>query len=603
MAGEAQTAFISYSREDSEFALKLAEDLKAAGAAVWLDQLDIAPGQRWARAVQDALNDCPRMLVILSPASVSSTNVDDEVSFALEEGKTVIPVLYRDCKIPFRLRPFQFVDFRSDYDLAMKRFLRTLPAALVPARVAPAPKETVPPASNQDRAEPVIELERGQEQPADQPLAKPEQVISIAGQVAVSRECESGLTTEPEPVEEDEEEEYRQTVDQRPTGEGQTVPSEDKTQPIVSQAHSDPSVDAAPPIEPGIHRATEPAQSEQERARASESAISAASESSAQSDAVPESDRTLQEVPSKPSPKGVSSSAFRTNWKKQASGISTDLFSVTFVPPQSGWAVGSYGVILHTEDGGRTWTKQNSGTEYDLCSVTFVNELSGWAAGKFGTILHTEDGGRSWTRQARGIFGYLCSVTFVNEKSGWAVADDGLVVRTEDGGRSWNKQASMSFDGVSRYCSVTFVNEKSGWVVADDGLVVHSEDGGRSWNKQSSGFDGRLYSTAFLDTQSGWAVGSWGTILHTEDGGRSWNKQARVSFDSFAGMLHSVTFMNPKTGWAVGSDGTIVHTEDGGRNWTQQSSGVGENLLSVMVANVRSGWAVGERGTILHYEE
>ena len=34
VAGEAQTAFISYSREDSEFALKLAEDLKAAGAAV-----------------------------------------------------------------------------------------------------------------------------------------------------------------------------------------------------------------------------------------------------------------------------------------------------------------------------------------------------------------------------------------------------------------------------------------------------------------------------------------------------------------------------------------------------------------------------------------
>ena len=58
------TAFFSYSRRDSEFALRLAEDLKAAGAAVWLDQLDIAPGQRWARAVQNALNDCPRMLVV-----------------------------------------------------------------------------------------------------------------------------------------------------------------------------------------------------------------------------------------------------------------------------------------------------------------------------------------------------------------------------------------------------------------------------------------------------------------------------------------------------------------------------------------------------------
>lgn len=32
------TYFISYSREDSEFALKLAQDLRAAGAHIWMDQ-------------------------------------------------------------------------------------------------------------------------------------------------------------------------------------------------------------------------------------------------------------------------------------------------------------------------------------------------------------------------------------------------------------------------------------------------------------------------------------------------------------------------------------------------------------------------------------
>ena len=95
--------------------MRLATDLKAAGVSVWLDQLDIVAGQRWASAVQDALNSCPKMLVILSPSSAGSTNVDDEVSFALEERKTVIPVLYRECNIPFRLRPFQYVDFRKDY--------------------------------------------------------------------------------------------------------------------------------------------------------------------------------------------------------------------------------------------------------------------------------------------------------------------------------------------------------------------------------------------------------------------------------------------------------------------------------------------------------
>jgi TIR domain len=100
--------------------------LKAAGASVWLDQLDIVPGQRWDSAVEDALANCPRMLVILSPASVNSTNVMDEVSFALDEKKTVIPVIHQDCKIPFRLRRVQYVDFRHDYARGLKELLKTL---------------------------------------------------------------------------------------------------------------------------------------------------------------------------------------------------------------------------------------------------------------------------------------------------------------------------------------------------------------------------------------------------------------------------------------------------------------------------------------------
>ena len=126
MPSDAPTAFFSYSRDDSDFALRLAGDLKAAGAHVWLDQLDIQPGERWARAVQDALNNSPRLLVILSPSSASSTHVEDEVNFALEEHKTVIPVLYRDCTVPFQLRSFQYADFRTDYACGLKVLLKTL---------------------------------------------------------------------------------------------------------------------------------------------------------------------------------------------------------------------------------------------------------------------------------------------------------------------------------------------------------------------------------------------------------------------------------------------------------------------------------------------
>lgn len=94
-----------------------------------------------------------------SPSSVRSTNVEDEVAFALEEHKTVIPVFYRDCKVPFQLRPFQYLDFRTDYDRGLRTLLKTLgveqPAvAGGGAAVSAVPKNTaadVPAAAEQAR--------------------------------------------------------------------------------------------------------------------------------------------------------------------------------------------------------------------------------------------------------------------------------------------------------------------------------------------------------------------------------------------------------------------------------------------------------------------
>jgi len=162
------TAFFSYSRDDSEFALQLAADLKTGGANVWLDQLDIEPGQRWARSVQEALTSSLRLLVILSPSSVTSTNVEDEVTFALEEHKTVIPVLYRDCKIPFQLRPFQYIDFRTDYARGLKVMLKTLGAkehvAAAAVEAAPTPQQGQQAAPDADQHKRDAELATAKEE-------------------------------------------------------------------------------------------------------------------------------------------------------------------------------------------------------------------------------------------------------------------------------------------------------------------------------------------------------------------------------------------------------------------------------------------------------
>jgi hypothetical protein len=116
--------FFCYAREDSEFVLKLATALRDAGVELWLDQLDILGGQHWDRTVEEALSECGGMLVVMSPESVTSNNVLDEVSYALEEQKLVVPILLRVTSIPFRLRRLHYIDFSVEFDGAFSQLLK-----------------------------------------------------------------------------------------------------------------------------------------------------------------------------------------------------------------------------------------------------------------------------------------------------------------------------------------------------------------------------------------------------------------------------------------------------------------------------------------------
>ena len=107
------TTFISYSRVNSDFALRLATDLKAAGLDVWLDQLDIPTGARWDDEIEKALDKSKTFLIVLTPESIQSQNVKDEVGYAIDAGKLILPVVIKPCNVPFRLRRFQYVDFTN----------------------------------------------------------------------------------------------------------------------------------------------------------------------------------------------------------------------------------------------------------------------------------------------------------------------------------------------------------------------------------------------------------------------------------------------------------------------------------------------------------
>jgi hypothetical protein len=121
-----ESYFLSYSRSDERFALRLAKDLRAHGVAMWVDQLDIRPSQHWDRAIERAVSACRGLVVILSPRSVASDNVADEISFAIDSGKTVLPVMIEKCVLPLRITRMHIIDATGVYDKALSQCLAEL---------------------------------------------------------------------------------------------------------------------------------------------------------------------------------------------------------------------------------------------------------------------------------------------------------------------------------------------------------------------------------------------------------------------------------------------------------------------------------------------
>jgi len=159
------TAFVSYSREDLEFVLRLAKDIKAKGAKVWMDKLDIGVGEDFRQAIQKSLIDCSRVLVVLSSAFVDSPEAQAEVNFALAKGKKIVPLLYRQCEIPYRLFTLQYTDFTRDYADGLEILLSALGveqqhAAEVAIPVSPRPGQ--PDVSDTEERQRATELAQAQ---------------------------------------------------------------------------------------------------------------------------------------------------------------------------------------------------------------------------------------------------------------------------------------------------------------------------------------------------------------------------------------------------------------------------------------------------------
>ena len=184
---------------------------------------------------------------------------------------------------------------------------------------------------------------------------------------------------------------------------------------------------------------------------------------------------------------GSGGEIIRTNdggktWHRQKSGTTWNLFDVHFTSKQRGWVVGMNGTMLSTVDGGTNWKLASISRRHPfffLDAVTFVSPEIGWVVGldlrslgMDGLILHTENGGKTWQRQEGHTANFLDDVFFISETEGWIVGKEGLVLHTKDGGQNWRPQRTETRTDLK---AIYISSRNSGWVVGQNGTILRYE--------------------------------------------------------------------------------------------------------------------------------
>ena len=86
--------FISHVEEDKELALELVQSLESAGYSTWHYTRDSVSGPSYLLQTRQAIIDSSIVMVIVSQASVTSSQVTKEIVRAHERNKHIIPLLY-----------------------------------------------------------------------------------------------------------------------------------------------------------------------------------------------------------------------------------------------------------------------------------------------------------------------------------------------------------------------------------------------------------------------------------------------------------------------------------------------------------------------------
>lgn len=162
-----------------------------------------------------------------------------------------------------------------------------------------------------------------------------------------------------------------------------------------------------------------------------------------------------------------------------------------------------------------------------LLDIWFQDRERGWAVGAFGTLLSTRDGGSHWSSEAHAIDNpdelHLNAIAGDSLGRVLIAGESGLLFRSTDGGNNWETVETF-YDG-SWFGAVYSRASKALLVFGLRGQLYRSQDFGLQWTPLDSGFEMTLAGGSASPSGEVVIVGAVGAVLHSTDGGYSFQRR------------------------------------------------------------------------------
>jgi photosystem II stability/assembly factor-like uncharacterized protein len=130
------------------------------------------------------------------------------------------------------------------------------------------------------------------------------------------------------------------------------------------------------------------------------------------------------------------------------------LFTIYFRDGDHGLISGLGGVVMRSDDGGRTWRYETLDRKQALFSVTALDGRA-IAVGEKGLVRLSTDGGVNWKPFSGDafptVFTFMRDLGFEHkQRVGFIVGQQGMVLRSQDGGKNWTQVLPPGDLGVGR---------------------------------------------------------------------------------------------------------------------------------------------------------